>query len=174
MFLTSYTVYNIYRYVLKYLFYFSVHNVYAMHSTTSLSLSVQVVTLWYRSPEVLLGTSYATPVDIWSCGCIFAELFTRKPLFPGQYEVDQLAKIFGVLGTPSEADWPEDSSVLRNSFAYCRPRNFSELIPEMDAEAKDLLEVRIKNIFWGSSGALKKHFGIIWSFRKTFWDHLEL
>ena len=48
----------------------------------------QVVTLWYRSPEVLLGTSYGTPVDIWSCGCIFAELFSRKPLFPGQYEVN--------------------------------------------------------------------------------------
>ncbi len=105
-----------------------------------------MVTLWYRSPEVLLGTSYATPVDLWSCGCIFAELFTRKPLFPGQYEVDQLAKIFAVLGTPPETEWPEDSSVLRNSFAYCRPRNLSELIPEMDPEAKDLLEVRTVRI----------------------------
>jgi len=103
-------------------------------------LTSTVVTLWYRSPEVLLGTSYATPVDLWSCGCIFAELFTRKPLFPGQYEVDQLAKIFAVLGTPPENEWPEDSSVLRNSFAYCRPRNFSEIIPEMDPDARDLLE----------------------------------
>jgi serine/threonine protein kinase len=109
----------------------------------SMTPCVQVVTLWYRSPEVLLGTSYATPVDLWSCGCIFAELFTRKPLFPGQYEVDQLAKIFAVLGTPPENEWPEDSSVLRNSFAYCRPRNFSEIIPEMDPDARDLLEVCI-------------------------------
>ena len=54
----------------------------------------QVVTLWYRSPEVLLTTSYATPVDVWSCGCIFAELFRRKPLFCGQSEADQLSKIF--------------------------------------------------------------------------------
>jgi serine/threonine protein kinase len=101
----------------------------------------QVVTLWYRSPEVLLGTSYATPVDLWSCGCIFAELFTRKPLFPGQYEVDQLGQIFSILGTPSEADWPEDSAVMRNSFSSCKSRDLSNLIPEMDTEAKDLLQV---------------------------------
>ena len=63
-----------------------------------------VVTLWYCAPEVLLGTTYATPVDIWSVCCILAELIMRKPLFPGQYEVDQLGKIFEVLGTPTEAD----------------------------------------------------------------------
>jgi len=118
----------------------------------------QVVTLWYRSPEVLLGTSYATPVDLWSCGCIFAELFTRKPLFPGQYEVDQLAKIFAVLGTPPENEWPEDSSVLRNSFAYCRPRNFAELIPEMDPEARDLLEV--SQHFWRCKQTVAQEFSL--------------
>ena len=75
-------------------------------------LTTVVVTLWYRSPEILLGTTYATPVDLWSCGCILAELFLRRPLFPGQYEVDQLGKIFGVLGTPSEAEWPPNSSVV--------------------------------------------------------------
>ena len=64
------------------------------------------MTLWYRAPEVLLGTTYATPVDLWSCGCILAELFLRKPLFPGQYEVDQLGKIFLALGTPTEDTWP--------------------------------------------------------------------
>merc|ERR1719319_255561 len=54
-------------------------------------LTTVVVTLWYRSPEILLGTTYATPVDLWSCGCILAELFLRKPLFPGQYEIDPQA-----------------------------------------------------------------------------------
>ena len=92
---------------------------------------------------MLLGTSYATPVDIWSCGCILAELFTRKPLFPGQYEVDQLAKIFEMLGTPSESEWPDDSAVLRNNFVYNRPRTVSELVPEIDPVAKDLLEVKL-------------------------------
>lgn len=54
----------------------------------------QVVTLWYRAPEVLLQSNYATPVDIWSIGCIMAELYNRKPLFEGKSEVDQLHKIF--------------------------------------------------------------------------------
>jgi len=103
-------------------------------------LTSTVVTLWYRAPEVLLGTTYATPVDMWSVGCIFAELFTRKPLFPGQYEVDQLAKIFEMLGTPSESEWPDDSSVLRNNFVYNRPRSITEVLQEIDPLAKDLIE----------------------------------
>lgn len=74
-------------------------------------LTTVVVTLWYRSPEILLGNSYATPVDLWSCGCIFAELFLRKPFFPGQYEGDQLNQIFHILGTPSPSDWPVNSSI---------------------------------------------------------------
>ena len=57
-------------------------------------LTSVVVTLWYRSPEVLLGLPYATPVDIWSCGCIMAELFTLSPLFSGTSEGDQLDRIF--------------------------------------------------------------------------------
>ena len=110
--------------------------------TPSNSCFPQVVTLWYRSPEVLLGTTYATPVDIWSCGCIFAELFSRKPLFPGQYELDQLGKIFNVLGTPSESEWPEDTSVLRNNFTNCRSTPWKEILPEMgeDEDAKDILK----------------------------------
>ena len=55
----------------------------------------QVVTLWYRAPEVLLGSArYATPVDVWSIGTIFAELATKKPLFHGDSEIDQLFRIF--------------------------------------------------------------------------------
>ena len=55
----------------------------------------KVVTLWYRAPEVLLGSErYATPVDVWSIGTIFAELATKKPLFKGDSEIDQLFRIF--------------------------------------------------------------------------------
>lgn len=55
----------------------------------------QVVTLWYRSPEILLGgRQYSTGVDMWSVGCIFAEMCTRKPLFPGDSEIDEIFKIF--------------------------------------------------------------------------------
>ena len=100
-----------------------------------------MVTLWYRAPEVLLGTTYATPVDLWSCGCILAELFLRKPLFPGQYEIDQLGKIFGVLGTPSEAEWPANSSVVREAFTVQRSQAIEDLMAGIDPQALDLLKV---------------------------------
>ncbi|KAG5684671.1 hypothetical protein PVAND_013888 [Polypedilum vanderplanki] len=65
-----------------------------------------VVTLWYRAPELLLGCKeYSTPIDVWSCGCIFAELLAMTPLFPGKSEVDQLNRIFKDLGTPNEKVW---------------------------------------------------------------------
>lgn len=70
-------------------------------------LTQRVVTLWYRSPELLLGTqTYGTEIDIWSVGCIFAELMTKDPLFQGQNEVGQLSKIFALLGPPSREIWP--------------------------------------------------------------------
>ena len=63
----------------------------------------EVVTLWYRPPDVLLGNkTYGTTVDMWSIGCIFAEMVTGKPLFPGNSETDQLKKIFLIMGTPTE------------------------------------------------------------------------
>ncbi|KAM9785696.1 cyclin-dependent kinase 11B [Neosynchiropus ocellatus] len=66
-----------------------------------------VVTLWYRSPELLLGAKeYSTAVDMWSVGCVFGELLTQKPLFPGKSEIDQINKIFKDLGSPSEKIWP--------------------------------------------------------------------
>lgn len=66
-----------------------------------------VVTLWYRAPELLLGTKeYSTPIDLWSVGCVFAELLTMKPLFPGKSEIDQINRIFKELGTPSDKIWP--------------------------------------------------------------------
>ena len=94
-----------------------------------------------------MGLSYATPVDIWSCGCIFAELFLRKPLFPGQYEMDQLTKIFDTIGTPSEEDWPERAAVTRNNFRASPAKDWGQVVPEMDANAKDLISVSSEFIF---------------------------
>jgi len=72
----------------------------------------EVVTLWYRAPEILLGSKfYSTSVDNWSIGCIFAEMLTRRPLFPGDSEIDQLFRIFRSLGTPTEESWPGVSSL---------------------------------------------------------------
>jgi len=66
-----------------------------------------VVTLWYRAPELLLGTErYGTAVDMWSVGCIFGELLTKEPLLQGKNEVDELSKIFELCGIPTEDSWP--------------------------------------------------------------------
>ena len=68
----------------------------------------RVVTLWYRAPELLLGTSYYSyEVDIWSAGCIIVEFFTKSAIFQGKTEIDQLELIFKVCGTPNESIWPE-------------------------------------------------------------------
>jgi cyclin-dependent kinase 1 len=72
----------------------------------------EVVTLWYRPPEILLGCkTYALPVDMWAIGTILAEMTTKRPLFPGDSEVDELFKIFRILGTPNEDVWPGVSSL---------------------------------------------------------------
>lgn len=66
-----------------------------------------VVTLWYRAPELLLGSeTYGRPVDLWSIGCIFGELLTKEPLLQGKNEVDQLSKVFELCGIPTEETWP--------------------------------------------------------------------
>ncbi|KAF1334494.1 Cmgc/cdk/crk7 protein kinase, variant, partial [Globisporangium splendens] len=67
----------------------------------------KVVTLWYRPPELLMGsTSYDFSVDIWSVGCIFAELLVGKPILQGKTEIEQLQLIFGLCGMPTEETWP--------------------------------------------------------------------
>ncbi|KAL7301501.1 hypothetical protein TKK_0005937 [Trichogramma kaykai] len=66
-----------------------------------------VVTLWYRAPELLLGSkTYSTPIDVWSVGCIFAELLRMEALFPGKSELDLLNRVFKELGTPNDRIWP--------------------------------------------------------------------
>ncbi|XP_057978089.1 probable serine/threonine-protein kinase At1g09600 [Malania oleifera] len=76
------------------------------HSSQRQPLTSRVVTLWYRPPELLLGaTDYGVEVDLWSSGCILAELFCGKPIMPGRTEVEQLHKIFKLCGSPSEEYW---------------------------------------------------------------------
>ena len=68
----------------------------------------EVVTLWYRCPEILLSQKhYSLGVDLWSVGCIFAEMAQRRPLFMGDSEIDQVFKIFKIQGTPNEHNWPD-------------------------------------------------------------------
>lgn len=71
-------------------------------------LTKGVVTRWYRSPEILFGAIfYGTKVDIWALGCVFAEMFLKRPLFPGNSEINQLSRIFGIRGLPDFQSWPE-------------------------------------------------------------------
>ena len=67
----------------------------------------QVVTRWYRAPELLYGARrYGTGVDLWAIGCILAELLLRVPLLPGETDLDQLDKMTQAFGTPTEEIWP--------------------------------------------------------------------
>lgn len=69
--------------------------------------SHDAVTLWYRSPDAILGSAlYGFPVDMWSVGCIFAEMARGKPLFNGRTDQEQLFKMFSLLGSPTPASWP--------------------------------------------------------------------
>merc|ERR1711934_834861 len=106
------------------------------------TLTHEVVTLWYRAPEILLGGKhYSVGVDIWSIGCIFAELVTKQPLFPGDSEIDQLYRIFRVCGTPTEAIWPGVSKLpdWKPTFPQWAPKEMSTVVPGLDAQGVDLL-----------------------------------
>uniref|UniRef100_A0A3B4ZRB1 non-specific serine/threonine protein kinase n=1 Tax=Stegastes partitus TaxID=144197 RepID=A0A3B4ZRB1_9TELE len=107
-----------------------------------------VSTRWYRAPEVLLRSStYSSPIDLWAVGCIMAELYTLRPLFPGNSEVDEIFKICQVLGTVKKTDWPEGyqlASAMNFRFPQCVPTHLKTLIPNASNEAialmKDLLQ----------------------------------
>lgn len=106
---------------------------------SSVSLTTTVVTLWYRSPEVLLCTSYASTIDIWSIGCIFAELFTRRALIPGNSEAEQLQKIFQVIGSPPMKDWPEDCTIKYEMVSKFKPTPIETLVPNICSQGSVLI-----------------------------------
>lgn len=102
-----------------------------------------VSTRWYRAPEVLLRSSvYNSPLDLWACGGIMAELHTFRPLFPGASESDQLYKICSVLGTPSQTEWQEGHRLAAKigfRFPAFVPTRLETLIPNASKEAVDLM-----------------------------------
>uniref|UniRef100_A0ACB8GD04 Uncharacterized protein n=2 Tax=Sphaerodactylus townsendi TaxID=933632 RepID=A0ACB8GD04_9SAUR len=102
-----------------------------------------VSTRWYRAPEVLLrSTNYSSPIDIWAVGCIMAEVYTLRPLFPGCSEIDTIFKICQVLGTPKKNDWPEGyrlASTMNFRWPQCVPNNLKTLIPNASSEAIQLM-----------------------------------
>jgi len=99
------------------------------------SYTHEVVTLWYRAPDVLMGSrKYSTPVDIWSVGCIFAEMVTGRPLFPGNTDGDQLQKIFKISGTPSKETWPSITELpeWKDDFPIHDPVPWEKVVPNLD------------------------------------------
>ena len=106
------------------------------------TFSNEVVTLWYRAPDVLLGSrTYNTSIDIWSAGCIMAEMFTGRPLFPGTTNEDQLLKIFRFMGTPSERSWPGISQFpeYKTNWPVYATQELRNVIPQIDNLGLQLL-----------------------------------
>lgn len=107
-------------------------------------LTSRVVTLWYRPPELLLGSSdYGASVDLWSSGCILAELFAGKPIMPGRTEVEQLHKIFKLCGSPSEEYWKKSKLPHATIFKPQQPykRCLLETFKDFPSSALGLLDV---------------------------------
>ncbi|MFQ6653153.1 hypothetical protein Gotur_024698 [Gossypium turneri] len=101
----------------------------------------EILTLWYRAPEVLLGaTHYSTAVDMWSVACIFAELVTKQALFPGDSELQQLLHIFRLLGTPNEQVWPGVSSLPNwHEYPQWSAQSLASAVPNLDSDGLHLL-----------------------------------
>jgi serine/threonine protein kinase len=103
----------------------------------------EVITLWYRAPEILLGSqAYSMPVDIWSAGCIFAEMLTKRPLFPGDSEIDEIFRIFRTMGTPGEDIWRGCTTLpdFKTDFPKWVKQDLKKMFVTVDSTAVELLE----------------------------------
>ncbi|KJH53521.1 kinase domain protein [Dictyocaulus viviparus] len=102
-----------------------------------------VSTRWYRAPEILLrSTSYNSPIDIWALGCIMAELYMLRPLFPGTSELDQLFKIVTILGTPTKEEWSEGyqlASAMNFRFPQAVPMQMEAIVNTIGKDGMKLM-----------------------------------
>ncbi|XP_028119899.1 probable serine/threonine-protein kinase At1g09600 isoform X2 [Camellia sinensis] len=117
------------------------------HSNPEQPLTSRVVTLWYRPPELLLGaTDYGVAVDLWSAGCILAELYARKPIMPGRTEVEQLHRIFKLCGSPSDEYWEKTklshATIFKPQHQY--KRCVAETFKDLPSSALALLDVLLQ------------------------------
>ncbi|XP_028925086.1 cyclin-dependent kinase 18 [Ornithorhynchus anatinus] len=112
-------------------------------SVPTKTYSNEVVTLWYRPPDILLGaTEYSTPIDMWGVGCIHYEMATGRPIFPGSTVKEELHLIFRLLGTPTEETWPgvmANTEFRAYSFPLYRPQPLINHAPRLDTDGIDLL-----------------------------------
>ncbi|NXV04743.1 CKD18 kinase, partial [Cettia cetti] len=112
-------------------------------SVPTKTYSNEVVTLWYRPPDVLLGsTEYSTPIDMWGVGCIHYEMVTGRPMFPGSTVKEELHLIFRLLGTPTEDTWPgitSNEEFKAYNFSQHRAQPLINHAPRLDSEGIELL-----------------------------------
>ncbi|XP_033102515.1 cyclin-dependent kinase 17-like isoform X2 [Anneissia japonica] len=117
-------------------------------SVPSKTYSNEVVTLWYRPPDVLLGsTEYNQSIDMWGVGCIFYEMAAGRPLFPGSTVEDQLHLIWKVLGTPNDKTWPSITSnedFMSYKFPVYRAEPLINIAPRLDTTGLELLGKLLK------------------------------
>lgn len=100
---------------------------------TSMRMSDYVVTRYYRAPEVILGLPYSEKVDIWSVGCIFAEMINHTVLFPGKDRIDQWTKIYNVMGTPNDDfinQLGQSAAMYVRSLRRANPKPLAEIVPD--------------------------------------------
>jgi serine/threonine protein kinase len=110
-------------------------------------LTHEVVTLWYRPPEILLGSAtYAPPVDMWAIGPIIVEMATKRPMFPADCEIDMLYKIFRILGTPTETSWPGVTNLKdwNTAFPMWPKISMKSIAPQLDDKGLDLVMQTLK------------------------------
>jgi len=112
-------------------------------SVPTKTYSNEVVTLWYRPPDVLLGsTEYSTPIDMWGVGCIFYEMASGRPLFPGSTVEDELHLIFKVLGSPTDKSWPginKNEDLINYKFPLYAAEPMVARAPRLDPDGIDLV-----------------------------------
>lgn len=111
------------------------------------TLTHEILTLWYRAPEILLGQKeYSTPVDMWSVGLIFYEMAHRRPLFAGDSEIDQIFKIFQMYGTPTEKTWPGITKLpdFKLTFPQFKGNGIESYNKNLDPIGLDLLSKMIQ------------------------------
>ena len=111
------------------------------------TLTHEILTLWYRAPEILLGQKeYSTPIDIWSAGLIFYEMAHRRPLFMGDCEIDQIFKIFQMFGTPNEKSWNGVTKLpeFKLTFPQFKGKGLNEYNKNIDPIGLDLLSKMIQ------------------------------
>lgn len=107
----------------------------------------EVVTLWYRAPDILMGSKvYSTQVDMWSVGCIFAEMASGVPLFKGESNEDQLDKIFKICGTPTAEEWPgmPELPLYKEDYPNYEGADLSELVPQISEDGIELLNAMLQ------------------------------